>query len=222
VRCGRDCGHPLSHAFALFFASVIHRVRAEPSRVEALASRGLELAEEKGLPVWVDLSRMMLGWARCQHDAHAIEMIQNALEALSVLGTGVSSQFQLTVMGDALTLNGRHQEALACLADALGVSSQSTFWSAETQRLYGEALLAAQPDSETDAECCFRDALEFARDQEALSLELRAASSLARLLSRRGEKAEARTLLTSVYERFDEGKDTADLLAAKDLLAELA
>ena len=65
-------------------------------------------------------------------------------------------------------------------------------------------------------------ALEFARDQEALSLELRAVSSLARLLAGRGEKAEARSLLASVYERFDEGRDTADLVAAKDLLTELA
>jgi tetratricopeptide (TPR) repeat protein len=221
VRSGRDCGHPLSHAFALLFASVIIRALGDLDRVQTLASAGLELAEEKELPVWVDLSRMMLGWARCADDPEAIVMIQRALESLSALGTGLTTQYQLTVLGDALAINGRHQEALGCFADALEVSSQSTFWNAETRRLYGEALLAAQPDAASDAEWCFRDALEFARDQEALGLELRAAMSLARLLAARGEKAEARRQLAAVYDRFDEGEGTPDLRAACALLNEL-
>jgi predicted ATPase len=64
-------------------------------------------------------------------------------------------------------------------------------------------------------------ALALARQQEAKSLELRAAMSLARLWQRQGKPAEAQALLASIYGWFTEGFDTADLQEAKALLAEL-
>jgi predicted ATPase len=60
-----------------------------------------------------------------------------------------------------------------------------------------------------------------ARRQEARSLELRAATSLARLLRDQGKRAQARDLLAPVYNWFTEGFDTADLKHAKALLDEL-
>jgi predicted ATPase len=68
------------------------------------------------------------------------------------------------------------------------------------------------------AENDFRQALDWARRQGALSWELRAATSLARLLRDQERRAEAPALLQSVYDRFTEGFDTADLKAAKALL----
>jgi predicted ATPase len=72
------------------------------------------------------------------------------------------------------------------------------------------------------AEDHFRQALDWARRQGALSWELRAATSLARLLRDRDRIGEARELLASVYGRFTEGFGTADLLTAKGLLDQLA
>jgi predicted ATPase len=66
----------------------------------------------------------------------------------------------------------------------------------------------------------FKHALEWARRQEALSWELRAATSLADLWHRRGNSAEADQLLSSVYSRFTEGFETADLKAARALIHE--
>jgi len=60
------------------------------------------------------------------------------------------------------------------------------------------------------------------RRQEAKSLDLRAAMSLAHLWQQQGKQAEARELLAPIYGWFTEGFDTADLLEAKALLAELA
>jgi len=65
-------------------------------------------------------------------------------------------------------------------------------------------------------------ALDIARQQEAKSLELRAAMSLSRLWHTQGEKEQARQLLAEVYGWFTEGFDTPDLRAAQALLAELA
>jgi predicted ATPase len=91
---------------------------------------------------------------------------------------------------------------------------------AELHRLKGMLQQAAGWDSE--AEACFRQALDVAHRQQAKSWELRAATSLARLWQQQGKRAEARELLAPVYGWFAEGFDTADLLDAQALLRTLA
>jgi tetratricopeptide (TPR) repeat protein len=92
----------------------------------------------------------------------------------------------------------------------------------ESLRIRGELLLLqAATGAAAAAEDHFRQALDWARRQGALSLELRAATSLARLRRDQGRSAEAIALLQPVYDRFTEGFDTADLKTAKALLAAL-
>ena len=111
-------------------------------------------------------------------------------------------------------------------------------WEAELHRLKGVLVLQTRPQPParagglvhaTDgtpptaaAETAFQQALLVARRQEAKSLELRAAMSLARLWQQQGKRDEARELLAPVYGWFTEGFDTADLQEAKALLEELA
>ena len=73
----------------------------------------------------------------------------------------------------------------------------------------------------TEAEACFRNAIEVAQKQQAKSLELRAAMSLARLWQSQGKTTEAHELLAPVYHWFTEGFDTKDLQEAKVLIEEL-
>jgi predicted ATPase len=77
-------------------------------------------------------------------------------------------------------------------------------------------------DNAPEAETCFQQALTVARRQQAKSLELRAAMSLARLWQHQGKRAAAHELLAPVYGWFTEGFDTADLREARALLDELA
>ena len=63
--------------------------------------------------------------------------------------------------------------------------------------------------------------MSVARHQRAKSWELRAATTLARLLASRGDHAEAHAVLAPVYGWFTEGHDTRDLKEAAELLAEL-
>ena len=70
-------------------------------------------------------------------------------------------------------------------------------------------------------EAAFREALSIARAQQAKSLELRAATSLARLWRDQGKRAEAHDLLAPVHAWFTEGFDTLDLREAKALLGAL-
>ena len=115
-------------------------------------------------------------------------------------------------------------DGLAAIEEAIARSERTEQrWAmAELVCIKGELLLLQDaPGAAAAAEDHFRQALEWARRQGALSWELRAATSLARLLRDRDRIAEARDLLAPVYERFIEGFGTADLQAAKRLLDEL-
>jgi predicted ATPase len=122
-------------------------------------------------------------------------------------------------LGDA----GQVEEGLALLAEAQAfvASSGERSEEAEIHRVKGELLLALPTPDPAQAEASFREALGVARRQSARSLELRAATSLARLWQRQGRKEEARALLQPVTDWFTEGFGTADLKDAKALLEEL-
>ena len=125
-------------------------------------------------------------------------------------------------------------EGLRVLAEAQAVAEtrREQLWAAELHRLRGALVLqsggraqhsgvSTSPLEETEVERCFCQALDIARRQEAKSLELRAAMSLARLWQQQGKPAEACELLAPIYGWFTEGFDTADLQEAMALLHEL-
>ena len=105
---------------------------------------------------------------------------------------------------------------------AVAEQNGECFWVAELHRQKGELLLVMEGHGKQEAEQELQQALEIAREQEAKSLELRAATSLARLWGKQGKKDEARALLAPIYDWFTEGFDTQDLKDAKVLLGELA
>jgi predicted ATPase len=94
-------------------------------------------------------------------------------------------------------------------------------WIAELYRLKGELGLQSEAGGQDEAEESFHRAIAIARGQHAKSLELRAATSLARLWRDQGKRQEARDLLAPVYGWFTEGFDTLDLKEAKALLDRL-
>jgi predicted ATPase len=93
---------------------------------------------------------------------------------------------------------------------------------AELNRLMGELLLKQNDSNTAEAQGCFERAIAIAQSQSAKSFELRATTSLARLLLKQGRREEARTMLAEIYNWFTEGFDTADLKDAKALLDKLA
>ena len=93
---------------------------------------------------------------------------------------------------------------------------------AELLRLKGQLLLLQTKSNSEEAERWFRTAIDVARGQQAKSWELRAATSLSRLLASQHRRDEARSMLAEIYNWFTEGFDTADLKDAKALLDELS
>jgi predicted ATPase len=118
--------------------------------------------------------------------------------------------------------SGEPELGLEVIAEGLDVVARTgeSWWEAELHRLNGELMRASGAEL-SKVEDSLRFALQLAGRQEARSLELRAATSLARLWADQGRRAEARDLLAPVYGWFTEGFDTQDLKDARVLLDEL-
>jgi predicted ATPase len=128
-----------------------------------------------------------------------------------------------TVLAEVAAHLGHLEEGLQALAEARTLVEQheERWWEAEVCRLRGVLLLRQTGMQQGEAETWLQRALDVARRQEAKSLELRAATSLARLWQQQGKRAEAYDLLAPIYGWFREGFDTADLTEAQALLHEL-
>jgi predicted ATPase len=149
--------------------------------------------------------------------------IQQGLAAWRATGAAVFQPYGLALLAEASAKVGRLEEGLTRLAEALGVVNDTgeRRWEAELYRLKGEVLLARATGQDTEAETCFRQALDIARHQQAKSLELRAAMSLSRLWQRQDKRDAARQVFAEAYGWFTEGFDTADLQEAKAMLEAL-
>jgi hypothetical protein len=118
---------------------------------------------------------------------------------------------------------GRMEEAVRMIDAALAQVERTGAGvdQAEMLRIKGEVLLMRDSAAAEQPEGCFRTAIEVARAQEARWWELRATTTLAKLLRDTGRRFEARAMLAEIYNWFTEGFDTADLKDAKALLDEL-
>src|SRR5260370_9785414 len=148
------------------------------------------------------------------HSAGAFEVMRTLFLASLAAGYG---------------LLGRVEEGFAALAEAMGLveSTGVCIYEAELYRIKGELTLkrpeaGSNSEVQEEAEAYFRQALNVARLQSAKSWELRATTSLARLLAQHGRRDEARPMLAEIYGWFTEGFCTADLKHAKALLDELS
>jgi predicted ATPase len=128
----------------------------------------------------------------------------------------------LALLAEACPPTGQKDQGLQILDEALALveSTGERMYGAELCRLRGERLLRGARDSAdvAAAEACFEQSLAMARQQEALSLELRAAMSLARLRCDRARHVPVRDMILPIYERFEDGFATVDLREARALL----
>src|SRR6266851_1883480 len=146
-----------------------------------------------------------------------------SIAATAATGAKMARPGILNLLAGACMRTGRLDNGFAALTEALATADEheDRMYEAETHRLKGELLLRQDHSNVAEAERCFRTAIEIARRQSARIAELRATTSLARLLANQGRRDEARVMLAEIYGWFTEGFDTADLKDAKALLDEL-
>jgi class 3 adenylate cyclase/predicted ATPase len=217
--------HPYSMAFAHFWAAWVAQVRRDVPAVRAHAEAAVALATEQGFPLWAAWGTSLQGWALAmegQGEAGRAQVHQG-IAAWRATGAALFVQCFCTMLADVCAHLGRTADGLQALVEAqtLVEQQEERWWEAEIHRLRGVLLLRQPGTPQAEAAACFQRALDVARHQQAKSLELRAAMSLARLWQQQGKCTVAYELLAPVYGWFTEGFDTADLQDAKVLLEEL-
>jgi predicted ATPase len=222
----QERAHPYSVAMARGWTAMIRQFRREGHPTQERAEATMTLCTEQGFPFYLALGAVLRGWALAEQGAGAesLEQICQGLAAWRATGAEACQTYLLVLLAEAQGKIGQAEAGLSVLAEALTLVDKTgeRCWGAELQRLQGELRLQQAVPEALQAEACFRQALDVARRQQAKSLELRAAMSLARLWQQQGKQAEAQALLAPVYGWFTEGFDTADLQEAKALLDELA
>jgi class 3 adenylate cyclase/tetratricopeptide (TPR) repeat protein len=199
----------------------LHLMLREFASAEALAAEVLASCEERGFPDLAIYARTQLGLARAElgRPNEGVALLHQALADVTERGARWEVTKLLTYLAEAQALDGAVTDALETIDDALRENPQELFFRPETLRVRGELRLR-QGDT-GPAEADFREAIALAQKMGAKAWELRAATSLARLLCQQGKVEEARQLLSEIYTWFTEGFDTADLKDAKAVLDEL-
>ena len=130
----------------------------------------------------------------------------------------------LTYLAKAYAELGQCGDAWRCIGEAMRTveTTREKWCESEVDRVAGEILLKSPQPDQAKAEGYLDRALTVARTQQARSLELRAAMSMARLWRDQGKPQQARELLAPVYDWLPEGFETLDLKVAKALLNSLA
>jgi len=183
------------------------------------------MGEPGGFAQWMAIGSILHGWALA-HQGQAqegIEQLRQGLRAYRATEAEIQRPHWLALLAEVHGTLGEPEAGLAVLAEAL-VHVEHTgerYYEAEIHRLKGVLLLQQNSNNQAEAEHCFHHALDIACSQQAKSLELRTATSLARLWQSQGKRQEAHALLAPVYGWFTEGFDTADLKDAKALIEEL-
>ncbi|MBV8335835.1 MAG: hypothetical protein JO358_10475 [Alphaproteobacteria bacterium] len=154
--------------------------------------------------------------------ATAERLLRAGLNSLQQTQSETFYTLFLTGLAEVLMTSAQLEEALDTAQEGLARTERSNalWWMPEVMRIKAEVLLSCKGDT-SQAEDLLHRSLDLAQRQGALSWELRAATSLARSLRDRSRQAEALAVLKTVYDRFTEGFETADLKMAKLLLESL-
>ena len=212
----RQLRHSFTLALVINLAGLVRVYLREPAAARELAEADIALAEEHGFQERLLWGRAIRAWALAE--------LGQTEEGVAELEAAAHSSPQIHFMLAQIYASvGRADKALAIVNEELARIERSGGRVREPglYRLKGEAILMRDSSAAGEAENCFRKAIEIARGQSAKWWELRAITSLARLLRHTDRRDEARVMLAEIFGWFTEGFDTADLKDAKAFLDEL-
>jgi predicted ATPase len=181
---------------------------------------------------------MLRGWAISERGRgqEGARLIREGISQYIGAGTRIGLGFFFALLAEAEAKSNAFDEALVTLEDALTSTAEEAWTQPYLLWVRGNVLLSKAGstwqqqdtlDLETSqlvdqAEQSFRQSIDLSVRIEGKSVQLRAATSLARILKSRGLLAEAKEMLKSIYSSFSEGFDTKDLTEVRALLEELS
>jgi class 3 adenylate cyclase/predicted ATPase len=217
----RRRSHPFDLGMALTLGAHVFDYRGEPEPLLRRVEEAERVGREHRIPL---ISEMMaqvvkgVAWLRAGRAAESIPQLREALARLTGTGHRAWIPYVRAVLAEALAQDGDLDRGLATLAESLEQieRQQERAHLAEVLRLRGWML--GRQGRRAEAEEALRAAIDVAREQQAKSWELRAATTLARLRADGGDPRSAQELLAPVYGWFTEGFGTRDLREARALL----
>jgi hypothetical protein len=195
-------------------------------RAEELIHRLSTIATKYHLLIYAQVS---VGWqgrlAVARYDlSRGVELLQTALAALHEEGYELYRPHLSVALAEGLAKIGQRELAYSTICEAVSWAETRglTLNLIDLLRVKGE-ILASMPQQGAggDGEACLLQSLQLARERSLLSLELRTGISLARLWAGRAQRDKALELLGPIFDRFSEGFQTRDLVAASNLLQQL-
>ena len=217
-----NANNPFDVAFFENYAAELRANLREYKEAEASVARALELSEKHEFRSLASTSKCILGWVRAElgRATEGAALIRQGITARLELGLRLRIGLFRAFLAITQERAGAMIDALATLEQAIQENSDELVYRSELLRLRGE-LLYKQTQIDL-AEADFRQSVAVAQNIAARAWELRATTSLARLLRDTNRCDEGRGLLAKIYDWFTEGFDTADLKDAKALLQELS
>src|SRR6266478_233487 len=220
----RASDHPVSLSHALLQAACpVALLVGDLTLAERYVKAIIDLSARHAVELWNVGGRCFEGMLLIKRGniGAGLELLRTAFARVPENAFNLLYILFLDEIADALGRDGKAAEGLSTIDEALARSerTEERWCVAELLRIKGELILRkGAPQAATAAEEHFLRSRDWARRQGALSWELRTSTSLARLQHGQGRVADARSLLQSVYDRFSEGFETADLKAAKAYL----
>ena len=221
----RTLGHAFSLADVLCYGGcMLDDILGDAQSLFTNSEELVRLSQEASFTGWLATgisyrgqALAMLGWVE-----EGIEQVRQGMAANDSLDAASGYPGNLRALAEVYASSGQVQQGLRTLDEAIALVEENgeRHWEAELYRLRGEMLL--QEGHQAEAEASFQKALQIARQKDARSWELRAATSLAGLWKVQGKGKEAHQMLAEVYAWFTEGFETPDLIKAQKLLETLA
>jgi len=210
----------LTTVITLGYGALVYWLQVDHAATAETAEAVVTLCNEKGLPGYSLDAEILLARARIEQagSSEVLDALHLRLVSPKRARAAARHTSCACLLAEAFGSAGRPHRGLETLA-SLSREQRETFFAPEVHRLEGELLLQTNLKPPGEAEEKFRFAFELAQSRGEMSLALRAATSLARLLEAdRSRRAEGREILARTYGQFTEGFATGDLRAAKALL----
>jgi predicted ATPase len=225
LKDAREADHVATLMLALFHVAFSYILCRDYAAANTLLDQLATLADQKGAVFWKANGMILQGcmFAMTSRAADAVQAITAGITAFRLTGATLWMPIYLSCLARAYAELDKFDDAWRCMDEATTAAetTKEKWCEAEIHRTAGEIVLMSREPDVARAVACFQRSLDVARAQQALSWELRAATSLARLWKDERPRAEAHDLLAPIFNRFTEGLDTLDLIEAKALLAEL-
>ncbi|WP_315802211.1 ATP-binding protein [Bradyrhizobium sp. SZCCHNS3002] len=222
----RQMDHPASVTVLLAWSASIFLWTGDLRSAERHIEASITMAESNSLGPLAAVGRARMAQLAIRQ-GDAIEGVASLRASLTEIHAVryelITTEFDIS-LAQGLAATGRLDAAIAHLDETIRHVGRhgDTCYMPELLRVKAGLLLSMVPPRIEAGQACLTESLALSRSQGARGWELRAAHDLAVVLAGKGERRAAHQTLRPVFDRFEEGFDTADLIAAKRLLADLS